>query len=157
VLEAATHYYGKNWAALQQLDGALGLATPADNALPLALTFRALWRSKVVGSADRHALGAEAIGLIDRAQAIAPTVFAGTVRLDASETAGDFDAWLESAAYLVELFELQPHAVTRPLAISIANRVEMVLKQAKFKNDWQRHRAEHVGALFRKVKEQAAD
>ena len=157
VLEAATHYYGKNWAALQQLDGALGLATPTDNALPLALTFRALWRSKVVGSPDRHALGAEAIDLVDRAQAIAPTVFAGTVRLEASETAGDFDAWLESAAYLVELFELQPHAVTRPLAMSIASRVEMVLKQAKFKNDWQRHRAEQIGALFRKVKEQAAD
>ena len=157
VLQAATHYYGQNWAALQQLDGALAVATPKDNALPLALTFRALWRSKVVGSRDRQAFGAEAIGLIDRAQAIAPTVFAGTVRLEAAETAGDFDAWLESAAYLVELFELQPHAVTRPLATSIANRVAMVLKQAKFQNDWQRHRAEYVGELFRKVKGQAAE
>jgi len=157
VLEAATHYYGKNWAALQQLDGALAVATPADNALPLALTFRALWRSKVAGGPDRRELGTEAIRLVDRAQAIAPTVFAGTVRLEAAETAGDFDAWLESAAYLVELFELQPHAVTRPLATSIANRVELVLKQAKFQNDWQKHRAEYVGALFRKVKQQAAD
>ncbi|MBI1314537.1 hypothetical protein GC176_24860 [bacterium] len=157
VLEAATHYYGHNWYALQQLDGALAVATPADNALPLALTFRALWRSKVTSGVEKRALGAEAIRLVDRAQAIAPTVFAGTVRLEAAETAGDFDAWLESAAYLVDLFELQPHAVTRQLATSIANRVELVLKQAKFQNDWQRHRAEFISELFLKVREQAAE
>ncbi|MHC4877217.1 MAG: fused MFS/spermidine synthase [Planctomycetota bacterium] len=157
VLQAATHYYSHNWAALRGLDGALAVASPGDSALPLALTFRALWRAKVVGGKEARALGVDAIRLIDRAQAIAPTVFAGTVRLEAAETAGDLNAWLESAAYLVELFELQPHAVTRPLATSLADRVQRGIRQARFQNDWQKHRAEYVGQLFRKVQEQAAE
>lgn len=155
VLEAARHYYAKNWAALRDLEGALAVATPADSALPLALTFRALWRSHVAAGVHTRELGAEAIRLVDRAQAIAPTVFAGTVRLEAAETAGDFSAWLESAAYLVELFELQPHAVSRRLAVSIANRVQQVTGQARFENDWQRHRATWVAELYRRVRAQA--
>lgn len=155
LIDAATAYYQKDWATLQRLDGILGTAGDGDVCQPLALVFRALWRTKVTTNGRRQSYGREALELTDRSLAIDSTVFAALVRLWAAKQAGDADAWLESAYYLAHLMNSQPYAVTREMAESVATQVLSGVAELESANSWQQARAEDVHRLYVQVRDQA--
>jgi spermidine synthase len=155
IIQAATAYYRKDWATLQNLDGILGTAANGDASQPLALVFRALWRTKVTTPDRRLGYGREALELADRSLSTDATVFAALVRLWAAKQAGDMDAWLESAHYLAHLMNAQPYAVTREMAESVAAQVLSRLPELQPKNSWQESRIQDVQKLYVQVRDQA--
>lgn len=156
IVQAAAAYYRKDWAALQRLDGTLGIAADGDSCQPLALAFRALWRTKVTTPERRLGYGREALDLADRSLAGEATVFAAMVRLWAAKQAGDSEAWLESAYFLTDVMNAQPYAVTRELAASVSTEVLSGIAELQPANSWQRQRAENVRQLFVEVQNQAS-
>lgn len=155
LVQATSAYYRKDWAALQMLDGTLGTAAPGDSSQPLALAFRALWRTKVTTPERRLGYGREALELADRSLAGESTVFAALVRLWAAKQAGDSDAWLESAFYLADVMNAQQYAVTREMALSVSEEVLNGIAELQAANSWQKYRAQDVRKLFLEVREQA--
>ena len=154
IVQAAAAYYRKDWAALQRLDGTRGIAADGDCCQPLALAFRALWRTKVTTPERRVGYGREALDLADRSLAGESTVFAAMVRLWAAKQAGDSEAWLESAYFLTDVMNSQPYAVTRELASSVSTEVLSGVAELQPANSWQRQRAEDVRQLFVEVQVQ---
>lgn len=155
IVQAAAAYYQKDWGQLQTLDGFLGTASDGNASQPLALAFRALWRTKVTTPQRRRQYGREALDLADRSLSSDTTVFAALIRLWAAQQAGDSDAWLESAYYLADVMNSQPYAVTRPLALSVADQVLTGIAELQPQDDWQRSRAEDVQKLYVEVRKQA--
>jgi predicted membrane-bound spermidine synthase len=155
LVQATSAYYRKDWAALQMLDGTLGTAAPGDSCQPLAMAFRALWRTKVTTLERRLGYGREALELADRSLAGERTVFAALVRLWAAKQAGDSDAWLESAYYLTDVMNAQQYAVTREMVLSVSEEVLSGIAELQAANSWQKHRAEDVRKLYQEVREQA--
>lgn len=155
IVQAAAAYYQKDWGRLQTLDGFLGTATEGDASQPLALAFRALWRTKVTTPQRRRSYGREALELADRSLSSDTTVFAALIRLWAAKQAGSSDAWLESAYYLADVMNSQPYAVTRPLALSVAEQILTGVAELQPQDDWQRSRAEDVQKLYVEVRKQA--
>ena len=155
LVQATSAYYRKDWATLQMLDGTLGTASPGDSCQPLAMAFRALWRTKVTTPDRRLGYGREALELADRSLAGETTVFAALVRLWAAKQAGDSDAWLESAYYLTDVMNAQQYAVTREMALSVAEEVLSGISEFQSTNSWQKHRAEEVRTLYEEVRNQA--
>lgn len=156
IVQAAAAYYRKDWATLQGLDGTLGIAADGDSCQPLALAFRALWRTKVTTPERRVGYGREALELADRSLAGEATVFAAMVRLWAAQQAGDTEAWLESAYFLTDVMNAQPYAVTRELASSVSMDVLSGVAELQPANSWQRQRAADVRQLFVEVQNQAS-
>ena len=148
LVQATSAYYRKDWAALQMLDATLGTAAPGDSSQPLALAFRALWRTKVTTPDRRLGYGREALELADRSLAGESTVFAALVRLWAAKQAGDSDAWLESAYYLTDVMNAQQYAVTREMALSVSEEVLSGIAELRATNSWQKYRAEDVRKLY---------
>lgn len=155
LVQATSAYYRKDWAALQMLDGTLGTASPGDSCQPLALAFRALWRTKVTTPDRRLGYGREALELGDRSLASESTVFAALVRLWAAKQAGDSDAWLESAYYLTDVMNAQQYAVTREMALSVSEEVLSGIAELQTANSWQKNRAADVRKLYEEVRDQA--
>lgn len=157
IVEATMRFARKDWAGLQSLDGRLATIDTGAALLPLALTFRAAWRTKVSESPEAADLAREAIVFADRALAIEPTVFAGTVRLDAAGKAGDTAAYLESAAFLINLFQTQPHAASRSMVRRITKRVLSETKSIRTTSNWMEARVEFVRGLYEEAQRQASD
>ena len=155
IVQATAAYYQKDWGQLQRLDGFLGTAREGDASQPLALAFRALWRTKVTTPERRQSYGREALELADRSLSNDTTVFAALVRLWAARQAGDTDAWLESAYYLADVMNSQPYAVTREMAESVAAQVLSGVAELQPQDSWQASRAEDVRSLYVKVRDQA--
>lgn len=155
IVRAAAAYYRQDWPELQLLDGQLGTARDGDLCQPLALTFRALWRSKAITPQRREAYCREAIEFTDRALAIDPTVFAGLVRLWAAENSGSVETWLESAYFLVLLFNSQPYAVSAETADKVSRQVLSRLAELQPENSWQVLRIDSLKDLYTQVRDQA--
>ncbi|NQV28747.1 MAG: fused MFS/spermidine synthase [Rhodopirellula sp.] len=155
IVQAASAYYRKDWAVLQNLDGALGMAADGDTCQPLALAFRALWRTKVTTPERRRGYGRESLELADRSLAGETTVFAALVRLWAAKQCGDSDAWLESAYFLADVMNSQPYSVTRDMAVSVSTEVLNGVAELQPANSLQRLRAEDVRQLYVEVRDQA--
>ena len=155
LVQATSAYYRKDWAALQMLDGTLGTAENDSSSQPLALAFRALWRTKVTTPGRSLGYGREALDLADRSLACETTVFAALVRLWAAKQADDSDAWLESAYHLTDVMNAQPYAVSREMAVSVSDEVLSGIAELQAADSWQRHRAAEVRKLYEQVRDQA--
>ncbi len=155
LVQATSAYYRKDWATLQMLDGTLGTAENGSSSQPLALAFRALWRTKVTTPGRSVGYGREALELADRSLGGETTVFASLVRLWAAKQAGDSDAWLESAYHLTDVMNAQPYAVTREMALSVSEEVLSGIAELQPANAWQKQRADDVRKLYEQVREQA--
>jgi len=155
LVQATSAYYRKNWQTLQMLDGTLGTVENGSSSQPLALAFRALWRTKVTTPGRSLGYGREALELADRSLAGETTVFAALVRLWAAKQAGDSNAWLESAYHLTDVMNAQPYAVTREFALSVSREVLSGIAELQATNSWQELRIEDVRKRYEQVRDQA--
>ena len=152
IIAAAAAYYSQEWEQLQFLDGQLGTAAPGDTWLPLSLTFRAAWRTKVIDPDRRQRFGEEALELIDRALVIESSIFAAVVRLQAAEQTGRVEPWLESAVQLAHLFEQQGVVVTPRMARTVSRQVLARVETITPATPWQADRCRSIRNAYQQIR-----
>lgn len=157
VVEAAKKYQQRDYPGLKSLDGQLALARPNEACFPQALLFRGLWRSKVTLAPNKEELALEAIAFADRALAIESSMFGALVRLWAAQN-GDLPGhYVESAAFLVDILNREPGAMSASNAGQLAQQVIAELQRLEGESDLSRDRIVEVRQLYEAVAAKAKD
>jgi len=148
VVEAAKKYAQRDYSGLKSLDGQLSLARPHDACFPQALLFRGLWRAKVTNAERKHELAIEAIDFADRALAIEPSLFGALVRLWAAQNGDQAGHYVESAAFVINILNRDPSAMSASNAGQLAKQVLSRLRQLEEQSDISSPRLAEVRHLY---------